>query len=991
MKRQVLWILLAASVFMLPGLAYAQEATMTGTITDSTGGVLPGVTVTATNEDSGNTFVAVTDAAGKFRLPVRIGSYRVTAELAGFSTAMRAGLQALVGQQVTMNLQMAPSNLQETVTVTGEAPLIDVTTSTASANIDQKQMQELPLNGRNWLDLTLLAPGSRANQGGETPVPRSQVAFQINMDGQQVTNSLAGSGFGQPRFSRDAVAEFEFISNRFDATQGRSMGVVVNAVTKSGSNQPAGTFSSYFRSSDWAAQDHVENRVIPFSNQQYSGTFGGPIKRDRIHFFGNYEFEREPMTAVYSSPYPAFNTDLHGIRSQHTEGIKADFQFTPQTHMSSRVNSYSQFVPLRGAGGATTHPSGASQWWRTSTQFWNQISQVFGQNKVNEIKAGYYLYDWDIQGLASYKGGVVPDYPGGYPVLSDHTLPDGAVINGGSSASLGGSPRVAVRGYAFGTATNLPQVNGQKTIQLRDDFTTSFDMKGRHDVRMGGEFLEHNFHLDWCSNCNGSLTSTSGAAPTMAELGPMFPNMFDWSTWNYNGLSPRTTIYRQSVGDFYLSNNRHAFAAWYQDDWKVTSKLTFNLGFRWDADLGVMGEKLQILPWQSGDRPHQLDWFAPRLGFAYAINERTVMHGGYGKYYTQLENDAAHQSNLNIQTIIPEVNYDGRPDFAMNPWNGRFPTADQARAALCTSAAPLATNCIRRAITSEIPSTLHNDTYSHQAMIGVSRQLGTDFAVEVNFTYTGQRREEVTFNQNLTYDPATGDNVPFSVVARRVYPEWAYVNGEFMQGWSNYRALETSINKRFSDRWQMSANFTYGAIWDSTGPPCQTVKGPDGNAQCTEITYKLKPDVEGEYTLAATDQRYRGVLNGIWDVGRGFQLSGLYFYGSGMRTAVTCGSCEARDTGSGGGTRRLPDGSVIPRNSFVGTPLHRVDVRFQQRIRLGGRRSIDGILEVFNLFNHANYGSFTTAYDSALYGQPVYNADTAYAARAAQLGFRLAF
>ncbi len=402
-----------------------------------------------------------------------------------------------------------------------------------------------------------------------------------------------------------------------------------------------------------------------------------------------------------------------------------------------------------------------------------------------------------------------------------------------------------------------------------------------------------------------------------------------------------------------------------------------------------MGEKKKILPWQSGDRPHQLDWFAPRIGLAYRLNDKTVLRGGYGKYFTQLENDAEHQSNLNIQTIIPEVAYDGRPDFAMNPWGGTFPTHAQAVAQLCSTA--LTATCIRREITSEIPTTVHNDTFSHQAMVGVQRQIGNEIAVEANFVYTGQRREEVDINQNLTYDPKTGDNIPFSIIASRVYPDWGYVNGEYMQGWSNYRALETSISKRFSNRWQFAANFTVGGIWDSTGPPCQTVKGPDGNAQCQKITFQLKPDVAGEYGFASTDQRYRSVVNGIWDVGRGFQLSGLYFYGSGMRTAVTCGSCEARDTGSGGGTRRNNDGTIIPRNSFVGSPLHRVDVRFQQRIKLGGRRSIDGILEVFNLLDHANYGSFTTAVDNAKYGQPVYNADTAYAARAAQLGFRFAF
>jgi hypothetical protein len=1001
MNRHLVRIVLTAGFLALPLVTHAQDATLTGAITDTTGGVLPGVTITAFHEESGNTFVGVTDGSGVFRLPVRIGLYRVTAELPGFTTVARTGLQVQVGQLVTLMLQMSPSSVQETVTVTGEAPLIEVTQSTAAANIDQRQMQELPLNGRNWLDLTLLAPGSRANQGGETPIPRSQVAFQINMDGQQVTNSVAGQGFGQPRFSRDSIAEFEFITNRFDATQGRSMGVVVNAVTKSGTNRHSGTLSGYFRDSDWSAKDNVELRKIPFSNQQYSGTYGGPLRRDRIHVFANYEYEREPQTTAFnSSLYPIFNVDLHGVRTQNQGGVKIDTQFTPQMRLSSRVNMYNQFVPIRVAGGGTTtataHASAASQWWRTSSQVWNQFTQVFGNNKINEIKGGIYKYDWDITSLSSWRGGPPPNFPGGeYPVISDHTTPDGSVLGGGLSATLGGSPRIQLSGYNIGTPTNLPQTIGQRTWQIRDDFTWTFDALGRHDVRMGGEFLEHNFHFNWCSNCNGNLQANAGGAarrPTQAQLAAMLPDMFDWSTWNYNALNPLSVVrFRQSIGDFALLNDRHAMAAWYQDDWRVTERLTLNLGVRWDADLGIMGEKKKLLPWMSGDRPHQLDWFQPRVGFAYSLDDRTVVRGGYGIYYTQLENDAAHQSNLNIQTIIPEVAYDGRADFPMNPWGGAFPTFDQAQQRLCSFS--LTPGCIRREISSEVPSTIHDDTYSHQTMIGVARQLANDFAVEVNYQYTGQRREEVTANMNLTYDPATGDNIPYSNVAARVYPEWGFVNGEFMQGWSNWHAFVISANKRFSDRWQFSGNYTLGAVKDSLGPPCQTQRAsdPNGEASCVPITFTLRPDIAGEYTFAATDQRHRAVANGIWNVGRGFQLSGLYFYGSGMRNTVTCSACQALDTGTTTGTRRRDDGSIIERNSHVGSALHRVDVRFQQRIGLGGGRSIDGIVEVFNLFNHSNFGMFTTDVSSPDYGRAVYDPNVAYGARAAQLGFRLQF
>jgi hypothetical protein len=365
-----------------------------------------------------------------------------------------------------------------------------------------------------------------------------------------------------------------------------------------------------------------------------------------------------------------------------------------------------------------------------------------------------------------------------------------------------------------------------------------------------------------------------------------------------------------------------------------------------------------------------------------------VLHGGYGKYFTQLENDAQHQSNLAAQTLIPEALYDGRVDFAVNPFNGPRPTIDQARARLCSTA--LTPTCIRREISSEIPSPNHKLTYSHQASAGVQRQFGAEIAVEANYVFTGQRKEEVDYNMNLTYDPATGDNIPFSIIASRPYSDWGFVNGEFMQGWSNYHGLETSLTKRFSHHYQLAATYTFAALHDTQGDPCQIVKTQDGSPACTTITFKLKQDVGGEYTLAATDQRHRAVVNGIWEVGKGVQVSGVYFYGSGMRTGVSC-SCPARDTGSGGGTRRLNDGTFLARNSFVGSPLHRIDTRLQKRFPLGGRRSIDGIVELFNVFNHKNYGSYTTAVDNPAFGQPVYNNNVAYASRAAQMGFRIAF
>src|SRR5262247_2785303 len=156
-------LILLGAVLAIPALALAQEATLTGTITDSTGAVLPGVTVQAVNEATGNTFESVTDGSGVYRIPARVGTYRVTAALTGFSTVNRQGINLLVGQTATINLQMAPSTLQETVTVTGEAPLIETTPSKLAGNIDPKQVEELPVPSRNWMALALLAPGSRTS------------------------------------------------------------------------------------------------------------------------------------------------------------------------------------------------------------------------------------------------------------------------------------------------------------------------------------------------------------------------------------------------------------------------------------------------------------------------------------------------------------------------------------------------------------------------------------------------------------------------------------------------------------------------------------------------------------------------------------------------------------------------------------------------------------------------------------------------------------
>jgi hypothetical protein len=282
---------------------------------------------------------------------------------------------------------------------------------------------------------------------------------------------------------------------------------------------------------------------------------------------------------------------------------------------------------------------------------------------------------------------------------------------------------------------------------------------------------------------------------------------------------------------------------------------------------------------------------------------------------------------------------------------------------------------VRQAIPSQLAAPDLQIAHSYQTSIGMQRQLGPTMAFEADYVFTGGRNEIFTRpNSNLSYDPVTGVNYPFTDISRRPYPDYGLINLFRSEGRSNYHALSTAFSKRFSRGWQASATYLLSGLWDADSSPAP---------------FKVAPDLGGEYSLATTDQRHRAVFNGIWQVGYGFQLSGLYFFGSGERLATTYGG-DLRFTGATGGRLR-PDGTIVPRNNLVGKPLHRVDLRVLRRFGLGGRAGVDGIVELFNLFNHANYGSYVTQESNTNYGQPTRNLNVAYQPRMLQLGFRFTF
>ena len=435
-SRMVRSLIFVCTILTVPAVGYAQEAVLSGTVTDSTGGVLPGVTVQAQHEATGNTFEAVTDARGSYRMPVRIGIYKITTQLQGFNTATRTGVELLVGQTVVINLQMSPSGVAESVTVTGQSPLVDTTTSSLGGNIDPRQMTELPSNGRNWMSLALLAPGNRTNAQGALPVQdRGDVReFQLNVDGMQVTSNL-GTG-NQSRYSNDSIAEFQFISNRFDATQGRSSGVQVNAVTKSGTNKFSGSLVGNFRNSKFNAEDPVLLQVVPYSDQQISGTFGGPIVQNKLHFFANYEYERQPLTSIWQTAYPKFNVELHGITNVKLGGVRLDHQLSPKMRLMGKVSHSTLFQPF--GPGTANHPSATNSNEEHNTDVLGSFTQVLSNRALNEIRGGYAAYGLNQPSLTSW---------------SKHWQAANGITTDG--------PVITFKGFSFNRNGNLPRYRDQ--------------------------------------------------------------------------------------------------------------------------------------------------------------------------------------------------------------------------------------------------------------------------------------------------------------------------------------------------------------------------------------------------------------------------------------------------------------------------------------------------------------------------------------------------
>ena len=253
---------------------------------------------------------------------------------------------------------------------------------------------------------------------------------------------------------------------------------------------------------------------------------------------------------------------------------------------------------------------------------------------------------------------------------------------------------------------------------------------------------------------------------------------------------------------------------------------------------------------------------------------------------------------------------DGRPDFAVNPFNGPAPSYEQVLATACDINGNRP-GCLRRSVANEIPFGDHDTSFSHMASIGVQRQFGAAMSIESNYVWTGGRKEEFAPNINLAYNPATGANLRFQDTALTPFPDWGIVRAEIMAKRSNYYGWENTLTKRFANRWQANATYTLAYFKDEEPNPftVELQRGAPIPTVLHELGFPVAEDIGGLYGLASSDQRHRATFNGIWDMGMGFQLSGLYFFGSGERFATSWGG-DLRNMGTNSTGRLRADGTA---------------------------------------------------------------------------------
>jgi hypothetical protein len=939
----------AAVLLFSVATAFAQQTTgtVTGRVLDQQGAAVPGATVTAKSAATGFTRTEVSDAEGVYRLSaLPVGTYVVTAELQGFATVAKRDVEVNVGQTQAIDFAMRVAALAETVNVTGATPLIETTASSVGGIVDPKTIESLPLNGRQFANLAATIPGVGLGFHSD-PTKSTQYSPQIaGGNGRNLNYQIDGGDNNDDTvggllqlFPLEAIQEFNLITSRYKAEYGRSNGGVMNIVTKSGTNRPQGSFFELFRDTKMNAKTETETLTNvdkqQYRRNQFGGSFGGPIVTDKAHFFAAIE-----------------RTQQNTFQSVSTKGLfpaQDGVYATPYTENLVTVKettniSTAQFLSVRYGFNQNSQPYGVSptspqSGWGLSTNKFNSINvndnYVLGNSKLNEFIFQY----------ADFSNSITAN-----SLDPLQTFPNTVSI---------------------GQNVNTPQATQQKKYQFRDDFSWHASGMGGlgHDFKVGVNFINEP-HLFLTFN-----TGTGGYAYTHLD----------------NTLNGPISAITLNGGSAEANTPMKQYAFYWQDDWRVTDKLTLNLGFRYDLVTGMAIDQSKNPNYVILDKAGKAGALAgiagfedfglspaedknnyqPRIGFVYDLkgDGRDVIRGGYGRYYdfgytnANILFAAVNATGIGAGQVFSVTNSGGIKNA-----NGTFfkvgdPISGIGQPNESGGALPL---------NSHIASPRIKQPFADQLSVGWSRQLDSATAVDVDYVYSK--------GQDLGWRPAlnqrdgnpTGPRHYSTLLAPFGGANFspANFNIDISNGRSLYQGINFGVRRRLEKHVQFSAWYSLSSAKSTSG-----VGGDELSS--TNIQNHLDPFGDIQFGPAGrTDARHKITLSAVFQAPGGVQIAPIFRYRSSLPVTLTQGV----DTNGNGVNNDIPSeafafngfdsnhnpivkdlGPCTTINCGRGTPFSQLNLRVSKGFRVVGTARVEVIGEVFNLFNALNPGGSSSA------------------------------
>jgi hypothetical protein len=916
------------SLFFSVEFSNAQQnisaATVYGIIEDTNESAVTGAKISATNLETNQSQTAISDADGQFRFAyLPVGNYELKAEQGGFESFSQK-LTATVGQVLELKLVLKVKIVSAQVDISDEIPIIETSRTQIAETILPQTVENLPLNGRNFLDLALLLPAvSRTNTGSvqkfaeTSAVPGTgiSVAGQRNLansfivDGSSANDDaveLAGT-----YYSQEVIREFQVVTNGAVAEFGRASGGFINIVTQSGTNTLRGKIYGFLRNQRFDARNPLAPTKDPLTQTQAGASLGLPIVKNRTFFFGNFEqTRRNDSNVITISPanvalinarltavgYGASQTQTGLVPSGYdTTNIFAriDHQINAKNSFAATYNFYDiSAINARSVGGLNAVSRGTNLGNIDHTINLQNIT-ILGSRSLNELRFQY----------------------------RNSRLSAPAIDEIG--------PAVNISGVAnFGTATSSPTARDIYLYQLTDSFSTSVK---KHSLKFGAEFIYNDLNIDFPGAIQGVYT---------------FTNLANFLSGNYSQ-------FQQAFGATTQKQKNPNFGVFAQDEWKIFRNLTLNVGLRYD---------LQFLP-----APIKTDTnnIAPRFGFAYSPNKKTVVRGSFGLFYDRIptratSNALQRDGSKYIVAILART----------SPNAPVFPNV------LLNQPAALTT---KPSITRIDPNI--ENSYSQQANMQIEHELAWDSSVSLGYLYL--RGLHIILSRNANVPRCSSAIDPTNLC--RPDANFGNISRYEGSGDSYYNAMVLSFNKRQGNWANVRLSYTLSKAIDTAGNFFFST--PQDN-------FNLRDD----RGLSDNDQRHRLTLSGSFstpkkienDVVRkffgGFQVSYIFTFASRLPFNIVTGSDRNGDTNN----NDRPLG--IARNEGRGFDFASFDLRLSRLFKLTERFNLELLAEGFNLFNRANYSvpnnTFgTNAAPLAAFGRPT----AAFDPRQIQFGVKLSF